>query len=256
MKSNTPKQSRRVSPLSPSPSRANVRPLSHPREASRVTIAQKKTAGLFSSQAVNGHGALSSQVTDTQYFEQFGVDVSHISPSDSPATPSPRKHDNLPLDFSTPSDCNHSPQSPTFAERIQANYDEWIAQPENEIFWENSWADEDYLGDGHQLDADGYPIDLREPLSPVVKAESLPSPALASPIRGTPVRVKREPDNIALKTFELNPVEQWIIHYVRKTRKGGHSAADGFRRLRDRCQAQEDLLRRLKEIHALSAILD
>ncbi|KAJ7929642.1 hypothetical protein B0H13DRAFT_1859377 [Mycena leptocephala] len=60
----------------------NTLTLSHPRKASQNTIAQKTTTKLFSTPSaddleapLSGYSALSSQVGETQYFAQYGVDV-------------------------------------------------------------------------------------------------------------------------------------------------------------------------------------
>ncbi|KAJ6542982.1 hypothetical protein B0H19DRAFT_1268171 [Mycena capillaripes] len=93
MKINTIKSSYRYSPLAVRD--VNRPSLSHPRQASEKTITQGTTAKLFASQAreyeapLSGYGALCSQVTETQYFAQFGVDVSlPVATAYSP-TPSP-----------------------------------------------------------------------------------------------------------------------------------------------------------------------
>ncbi|KAJ7884390.1 hypothetical protein B0H14DRAFT_2564442 [Mycena olivaceomarginata] len=91
MKADRTKHSYRFSPLAPR--RTNTPSLSHPRKASEDTLARKSTAKLFASQAnefeapLSGYGALCSQVSETQFFAQFGVDVSlPIANAYSPAT--------------------------------------------------------------------------------------------------------------------------------------------------------------------------
>lgn len=75
--------------------------------------------------------------------------------------------------------------------------------------------------------------------------------------------IPAKPDFATLEAINLTPLEQWIIGRVRDARQDGISAADGFRRLRNRCLERErrelnlmarelDLVRRLNEIHNLS----
>lgn len=79
---------------------------------------------------------------------------------------------------------------------------------------------------------------------------------LEHPLSDTGGKVKQELDNATSTAVFLNPFEQWVIQRIREAREDGISAADGLRRLRDRCRIQEirqaDLLRRLGEINVLS----
>lgn len=70
-------------------------------------------------------------------------------------------------------------------------------------------------------------------------------------------------DSATIEVINLTPFEQCIIGRVREARQDGISAADGFRRLRNRCLEREqrelnlmsrelDLVRDLNEIHNLS----
>ncbi|KAK7032981.1 hypothetical protein R3P38DRAFT_3186525 [Favolaschia claudopus] len=90
MHANTPKQNRRFSPLA-------SRTSNKPRVASQAS--RTATARLYAARIndfeppLSGHGALNSQLGETQYFAQFGVDVqlpeAHLySPSPSPSPPS------------------------------------------------------------------------------------------------------------------------------------------------------------------------
>ncbi|KAJ7444233.1 hypothetical protein FB451DRAFT_1440040 [Mycena latifolia] len=79
------KQQQRFSPFSVRD--VNIPSLSHPRRVSESTL--KATSRLFASDMIeaegpsSGNGALSSQVSETQYFAQSGLDVSAQSIEDS-----------------------------------------------------------------------------------------------------------------------------------------------------------------------------
>ncbi|KAK7035697.1 hypothetical protein R3P38DRAFT_2771318 [Favolaschia claudopus] len=109
MKTNSTKQNHRFSPVA---SRDTITSPTRPRLASQAS--RKATARLFTATRINdfeaplsGYGALNSQVSETQYFAQFGVDVQlpkarvySVSPPSSPSSGLP----------STPPD-NHTTSS-------------------------------------------------------------------------------------------------------------------------------------------------
>ncbi|KAK7027825.1 hypothetical protein R3P38DRAFT_2940392 [Favolaschia claudopus] len=108
MKTNSTKQNHRFSPVA-SPD-TDTPSLSRPRHASQAS--RKATARLFAAPIndfeppLSGYGALNSQVGETQYFAQFGVDVQlpqarlySPSPPSSPSSHLP----STPPDYTIPS---------------------------------------------------------------------------------------------------------------------------------------------------------
>ncbi|KAF8187835.1 hypothetical protein K438DRAFT_1764548 [Mycena galopus ATCC 62051] len=238
MKSLREKARARFSPFPVSPPHPK---LSHPRKASRTTIETGKTSNLcsigitardstrlFASDAANGHGALSSQVTETQFFGQFGINVSRLRST----TPSPRKQDCLgtiinvvcsPSSFSAAGSANEAIE---YELEEQSQPLEEFPDP-NDISLVDDWSDHEeyYLGD-HKLDLDGYPIGDSSPYPAVyipvevevkVEPESLCVSSSFSLLRGL---VKQESGaDLTHKSFDLNPFEQWLIERVREGRK-------------------------------------
>ncbi|KAJ7705150.1 hypothetical protein B0H16DRAFT_1827565 [Mycena metata] len=265
----SPKASARFSPFTPS--------LSRPRDASLKTIATRKTSKLFSSELHgDGEGALLSQVQETQFFGQFGVDVSRRRSS--PFTTPP--HCRIPLVSVINSPLKSSASLASIEEDELASSEEeeldlagdyqsgvnsWALLPDEddeELSMADTWSESDPQYTPNVLDTDGYPVDA-----------SVSTPTSTTQVSDPEVKVEeaisQHTSNAAeiTKLMELTPFEQWIIERVREAKQDGVSAADGFYRLRARCIEQgrrelnlmareADLLRRLKEINTLSQNLD
>ncbi|KAJ6496223.1 hypothetical protein C8R45DRAFT_1094477 [Mycena sanguinolenta] len=228
MRDNTDKHPSRFSPLGPlrSATICNTPPRqTHPRQASEITL--HRNAKLFAAQAIDGQGALSSQVSDTQYFNQF----EDVSPqSHSSRSPSPTGG------FSQPTEASPS------------------ADGEHWLFWdwkgENSW-DYDAMIDHGSPSPSNVPT-LSVPSMPIA---STPSP------KPEPVQVKIEPTAESAETGEenftdLSPFEKWVIRQIRDAKNDGMSLADCLRNLKKRYDfldgMQDHYKRILAEIHMLS----
>ncbi|KAJ7869103.1 hypothetical protein B0H14DRAFT_2571958 [Mycena olivaceomarginata] len=237
----------RFSPLAPL--------LSHPRKASRITL--ERTSKLFSSQPVDGQGALCSQVSETQFFEQFNVDVS-CGRESSPITTPPRCEplaslDNTPTKSSpamTPIIEDAEESEFDFGDNYQSGTNSWAwhlpEEDEEDLSLAETWSENSAQFTPNKLDVNGFPIGGSSP------------PAAAQDLQ-----LQSKPDFTTLEAINLTPLEQWIIGRVRDARQDGISAADGFRCLRNWCLERErrelnlmarelDLVRRLNEIHNLS----
>ncbi|KAK7059474.1 hypothetical protein R3P38DRAFT_3522652 [Favolaschia claudopus] len=222
MKTNTNKlcTPQRFSPVSPLPRR----------HASN--IGSEKTAMLFASEPVNGQGALSSQITDTQFFGQYDR-----SPSPSPKTTKP------------------SPLSPPLT---PSQYVE--TQPrdiENDVF-----SDADSEPDSN---SDDWAV-----ISPPSFTPN-PPPSTACDVLvkhedngddAGETTVKQEEEDVPLEplpdlTFsELSDFEKWVICRMRETVKDGVRLSTRLQNLKKRCDYMEDMYhhhkRILAEIHSLS----
>ncbi|KAJ6489505.1 hypothetical protein C8R47DRAFT_1215317 [Mycena vitilis] len=252
-----------------SPLKSPRYPLSHPRQASRNTVDSRRTSKLFASQAVDGQGALSSQLSDTQYLGQYGLDSSPRKSSAFTTPPRKLSPSNLPSLACSPRSTTSPAASQDGAQDeeeflagdYQSGTNSWTYLPEEDeadLSLADTWSYEEYCAAGRKLDVDGYPLSPSNPPSPVAQAGALK----AEPVSPTP-----EAKNLGCVSFDLTPFEQWIIQRVREAGKDGISAADGLYRLRERCREQErrelnlmarelDLLRRLKEINHLSRDLE
>ncbi|KAJ7135128.1 hypothetical protein C8R46DRAFT_1201614 [Mycena filopes] len=170
------------------------------------------TAMLFSSEPVDGQGALSSQVTETQLFQGLGVDITYNS-SPGPLT----SITNLPF--------VSSPALATVEEEIdELDYDSDCQSGTN------SWA----LVPKEEEQEDLSLADTWSEMSQRLDAGSVSSLAKAPD-----VTVKLEDSSLKqneheTKVFHLTPFEQWIIKHVREAEEGGDSVTDGFHRLRNR----------------------
>ncbi|KAJ7145019.1 hypothetical protein C8R46DRAFT_1045716 [Mycena filopes] len=256
----------RFSPLSPTPAHHG---LTHPRTASLHTIAEQRTSGLFASIAVNGQGACSSQVTETQFFGQsiasVGVDVSNFPPKDSPVSCASSPFKNT----STPAAQKTSTSPPVWTPPVYLD----AAPEDDDVFTENSWSDDDmrafvyrpYCADSdpHRLD-DGFPMDppalpaqvqvkVASPAQVQVKVEHTTPPLVPSAPSG---ELAHQPDNVPTLPFELTPLEQWVILRLREAKRDGISAVDALRQAHRRYlkykRREAELLSQLQQIHALS----
>ncbi|KAJ7753155.1 hypothetical protein B0H14DRAFT_2635651 [Mycena olivaceomarginata] len=238
----------RFSPLAPL--------LSHPRKASRITL--ERTSKLFSSQPVDGQGALCSQVPETQFFEQFNVDVS-CGRESSPITTPPRREPPASLSktptksspATTPIIEDAEESEFDFGDNYQSGTNSWAwhlpEEDEEDLSLAETWSESSAQFTPISLMSMDFPLAALVPLRLLKTSTAMLSKTGFRHTRGN------QPDAL----------EQWIIGRVREARQDGISAADGFRCLRNRCLERErwelnlmahelDLARRLNEIHNLS----
>ncbi|KAJ6474053.1 hypothetical protein C8R47DRAFT_1221300 [Mycena vitilis] len=225
--------SSRLASASPTP-RESPPHHTHPRTASDIAIV--RNSKLFASLPVDGQGALSSQVSDTQFFEQFGTDVSGIPSSPSPSLP------DISIDgLSQPVEDDDS-----YPEDKSWNNWEWRH--------ENSW------------DYDGMLASLESPPpSPTMSICSRAQSPVAVPVslKVESTEIKLEPDLplVTQSTLgELSPLEIWIVERIRESNSDGVLLAARLQRMKERCEFLEGRhhhhKRLLEEIHFLSRDLD
>ncbi|KAJ7246703.1 hypothetical protein C8J57DRAFT_1241340 [Mycena rebaudengoi] len=285
MKENTYKlvsPSHRFSPLAHSPSlevlSGPLRPLlRRPRDASLKTLTQHGTSKFFVSEAadeedpVDGQGALCSQLTETQYFAQFGVDVSAVSVNSSPvsakcangAVMSPQLR-LLPhfLALKTESEASEDLFEEDYRNQPQYEDEDNFESAVSQLMPGNFG-----LSNKHRLILtilidenipESAPAYLKpEPSSPVIKPlshPSTPSPS-ASPTMHT---------SSAGGAWQLTASEQWMVEKMREAHAAGLPLARGFvqqyrereRASRAKCRALEierdDLLEQLEKIHCIT----
>ncbi|KAJ6543257.1 hypothetical protein DFH09DRAFT_1088955 [Mycena vulgaris] len=180
---------------------------------------------LFAAEPVHGQGALSSQISDTQYFAQYDVDVSAVSASASQ---------------------DYSSGDSTSSEDEYANLQDGdllggISQPIDDEGWKR-WGWERHSPEA----ADGLPRDTS------------PSPP------GSLTPIKLEPDSVALfqdiQYDTLSPFEKSVIRLVRDSKREGGSFSRWLKGRQKRIEYLEGReahhLRLLAEIHLLSKNLD
>ncbi|KAK7006457.1 hypothetical protein R3P38DRAFT_3214510 [Favolaschia claudopus] len=229
----------RFSPISPHPRR----------HASDISTA--KTAMLFSTDLVNGQGALSSQVTDTQYFGQYDQ-----SPSPSPSTTNSAPGSPC-ISSPQPADTQPADTQPRIIE-TDPFFD--VDEPHNSAHPMYVW---DWIGKEEMIDHG---------------ALSTPSSTLnSSPSTADEVSVKREGSNehtrettvkqeeveeVApeplqdVRFSELSDFEKWVICRMRETVKDGVRLSTRLQNLKKSCDYYEAMYhhhkRILREIHFLS----
>ncbi|KAJ7882054.1 hypothetical protein B0H14DRAFT_2565575 [Mycena olivaceomarginata] len=234
----------RFSPLAPL--------LSHPRKASRITL--ERTSNCF---------RLSPSTDRVPCVRKF-LRLSSFNNS-SPITTPPRREPLASLN-NTPTKSSPA-MTPIIEDAEESEFDfgdnyqsgtnslAWHLPEEDEedLSLAETWSESSAQFTPNKLDVDGFPVGGSS------------SPAAAQDLNCN-VKVEvvsSKPDSATLEAINLTPLEQWIIGRVRDARQDGISAADGFRRLRNRCLERErrelnlmarelDLVRRLNEIHNLS----
>ncbi|KAJ7770348.1 hypothetical protein B0H14DRAFT_2632622 [Mycena olivaceomarginata] len=192
----------RFSPLAPL--------LSHPRKASRITL--ERTSKLFSSQPVDGQGALCSQVSETQFFEQFDVDVS-CGRESSPITTPPRREplaslDNTPTKSSpamTPIIEDAEESEFDFGDNYQSGTNSWAwhlpEEDEEDLSLAETWSENSVQFTPNKLDVNGFPVGGSSPPAAAQDLNCNVKIEVVSP----------KPDFATLEAINLTPLEQWII---------------------------------------------
>ncbi|KAF8136040.1 hypothetical protein K438DRAFT_1871693 [Mycena galopus ATCC 62051] len=242
MKSSTTKQT----PLLFSPYRCLSRtPPRLPRDA--LVNAKKTNTKLFASQPIDGQGALSENVSDTQYFDQYGVNVAAKENEESAPI-------FVPESLSSPS--SSSEAFTHFDDGSQP--DEWLVAYNEENSWDDAAMRRAVLAGTKALSRDPSPVPSEEPVLEIkFELED---------------EVKFEASNHSAETFHsvaessettftnLSVFENWVIGRIRDSHSNGISFADNLRRLQKRCEFAEgrDHHRRriLAEINMLSRNLD
>ncbi|KAF7366707.1 hypothetical protein MSAN_00928800 [Mycena sanguinolenta] len=248
---NSDKPSRRFSPVR-SPTHASIlHSPAHPRRASH--LACKENHKLFASQAVDGQGALASQVSDTQYFNQFGIDVSADALPSSPKSSTSRSF-------------------PSLLGAISQPVEPYEASPSTKSDSDSDWLSRDWMGE-NSWDYDSMTAaPEREPrsCSPLSEDSSPEIHPKLEPVelQLEPVELQLEPVELQLEAVQdhksgpvnnftkLSPFEQWVISRIRESHNGGVPLSTTLQKMKERCEfldgMQEHYKRLLREIHFLS----
>ncbi|KAJ6478888.1 hypothetical protein C8R45DRAFT_1076626 [Mycena sanguinolenta] len=203
----------------------------------------KENMKLFASEAVNGQGALSDDVSDTQYFDQYGINVAaNVSMPFTPSSPgSPRSASS---DLGSGAYLEDGSQS-----------EDWYEACMDENSWDDAAMRRRAAVGDQVLSRDPSPAPSVEPVTPI-KFEPEDEIKFEASNNFTESFVSTKPFNAT----HLSEFEKWVIGKIRDSHTDGISFAENLRRLQRRCEFVEGLdhhrRRILAEIHMLSRNLD
>ncbi|KAJ7634449.1 hypothetical protein FB45DRAFT_865197 [Roridomyces roridus] len=247
---NSAKLNNRFSPLSSPSRKINLRSVSLSPRPSRIAAQEslKHTSLLFGTELTGepGQGFFASQVSDTQYYGQYGVDVSTMSPVAASGFSQPvDEEDYKPIKF-------------------------WDWRHDDAAAWDSTELE--------AVEAVFSQVHDNGPNSAVVKTEIDEGNArvpVSTQEATTDVNVKPEPrddsDSDSLddpnEFVRLSSLEKWVVRRMRQAKEEGRAFSDWVRSLKTRAEHRRRLLdeihshaergrRLLDEIHSLSANLD
>ncbi|KAJ7823424.1 hypothetical protein B0H14DRAFT_2597922 [Mycena olivaceomarginata] len=203
----------RFSPLAPL--------LSHPRKASRIHVRKDL-------KPVDGQGALCSQVPETQFFEQFNVDVS-CGRESSPITTPPRREPPASLSktptksspATTPIIEDAEESEFDFGDNYQSGTNSWAwhlpEEDEEDLSLAETWSESSAQFTPNKLDVDGFPVGGSSPPAAAQDLNCNVKVEVVSP----------KPDSATLEAINLMPSNSGLLGgCVRRGRMGSPQRMD------------------------------